>query len=52
MLESRTIRENSCCNSSDGKRGGLGVNCPVSFCVVMMLLIFVGGIFGLVGWFC
>lgn len=35
---------NSYCNCGDGKRGGLGANCPLLFCV--------GGIFRLVGQFC
>lgn len=43
MLERRMIIGNSC-NCGEGKRGGLGPNCPLMFSV--------GGIFGLVGWFC
>lgn len=37
--------ENSCCNCGEGRRGGLGVNCPLLFCVVTMLFWFLWGEF-------
>ena len=38
MLESGMIVGNfDCCNCGEGTRGGLCVNCPLSFGVVMML---------------
>ena len=41
MLESGMIVGNfDCCNCGEGTRGGLCVNCPLSFGVVMMLFRF------------